>query len=74
MDGRSTAHGCCKKYQENIPRHFTQKPTLRGPKSRWKGDVENDRIKPEIVNWRQVAQDRDVWRSATKEVLILLGW
>jgi hypothetical protein len=26
-----------------------------------------------IVNWRQVAQDRDGWRRATREALILLG-
>jgi hypothetical protein len=26
-----------------------------------------------IVNWRKVAQDRDGWRRATWEVLILLG-
>jgi len=25
------------------------------------------------VNWRQVAQDRDGWRRATGEVLVLLG-
>jgi hypothetical protein len=29
--------------------------------------------KMEIVNWRKVAQDRDGWRKATGEVLILLG-
>jgi hypothetical protein len=27
----------------------------------------------EIVNWRQVAQDRNGWRRATREALILLG-
>jgi hypothetical protein len=27
-----------------------------------------------IVNRRQVQHDRDGWRRATKEVLILLGW
>jgi hypothetical protein len=27
----------------------------------------------EIVKWRQVARDRDGWRRATREVLILLG-
>jgi hypothetical protein len=40
---------------------------------RWKGDVENDIRKLEIVNWRQVAQDRDGWRRATSEALMLLG-
>jgi hypothetical protein len=25
------------------------------------------------VNWRQAAEDRDGWRRATREVLILLG-
>jgi hypothetical protein len=29
--------------------------------------------KTEIGNWRQVAQDRDRWRKATGETLILLG-
>jgi len=31
--------------------------------------VENDRRKVDIVNWRQVAQDMDVWRTASREVL-----
>jgi hypothetical protein len=43
------------------------------PKTRWKDDVEDDLTKMGIVNWRQVAQDRDRWRRATREVLILLG-
>jgi hypothetical protein len=36
-------------------------------------DVENDIRKIGIFNWRQVAQDRDVWRRTAREVLILLG-
>jgi hypothetical protein len=43
------------------------------PKDRWKCDVENDIRKTGIVNWREVAQDRDGWRRATGEDLILLG-
>jgi hypothetical protein len=39
----------------------------------WKHDVENDIRQIGIVNWRQVAQDRNGWRTATREVLILLG-
>jgi hypothetical protein len=31
------------------------------------------KIKMGTVNWRQVAQDRDGWRRATGEELILLG-
>jgi hypothetical protein len=27
-----------------------------------------------IVNWRPVAQERDGWRRAAREALILLGW
>jgi hypothetical protein len=37
------------------------------------GDVENDIRKMGIVNWRQVSQDRDGWRRATSEALILVG-
>jgi len=39
----------------------------------WEEGVENDVRKNGIVNWRQVAQDRDGWRRATGEVLILIG-
>ena len=42
-------------------------------KARWKDDVQNDIRKMCIVNWRQVAQDRDGYRGATREALILLG-
>jgi hypothetical protein len=28
----------------------------------------------QIDNWRQIAQDRDGWRRAMREALILLGW
>jgi len=48
-----------------------QQPTGRC-KAKWKDDVEND-IKMEIVNSREVAQDRDGWRRATGETLVLLG-
>jgi hypothetical protein len=27
-----------------------------------------------FLNWRQVGKDRDGWRRATMEALILLGW
>jgi hypothetical protein len=42
-------------------------------KAKWKDDVGNDIRKKEIVNWRQVAQDRDGWSRATEKTLILLG-
>ena len=35
--------------------------------------VKNDRRNTGIAKWRQVAQDRDGWRRATREGLILLG-
>jgi hypothetical protein len=38
-----------------------------------KDDVESNMRKMEIVNWRQVAQDRDGWRRAAREVHVLLG-
>jgi hypothetical protein len=36
--------------------------------TRWKDDVENNIRKMGIANWRQVAQDRDEWRRATRKV------
>ena len=67
-DGRNTK----KIYQASLHQN---RPSER-PKTRWKGDVENDRREVEIVNWKQVAQVRyrDGWRIATTEALILLGW
>jgi len=41
------------------------------PKTGWKDDVENDVREMDIVNWRQVAQDRDRWRRKTEEAIIL---
>jgi hypothetical protein len=47
---------------------------LKGrPKARWKDEVENDIRKMRIDNWRQIVQDRDGWRRAMREALILLG-
>ena len=43
------------------------------PKARWKDDVENDARKMGIVNWRQVAQDEDGWRTEAGEGLVLVG-
>jgi len=42
-------------------------------KSGMKDDVEHNIRKMEIVNWRQLAQDRGLWRGANSEVLIHLG-
>jgi hypothetical protein len=50
-----------------------QKQPKGRPKTRWKDDVENYIRKMGIVKCRQVAQDRDGWRRATRKVLILLG-
>jgi hypothetical protein len=41
------------------------------PKSRWRDDVENDIRKTGVAKSRQVAQDRDNWRKAPREPLIL---
>jgi len=44
---------------------------VRRPKARWKDDVENDIRNNGIVNWGQIAQDRDGWKRATGEHLSL---
>jgi hypothetical protein len=49
----------------NIPIYTIHDPRL--------SDVQKDTRTMGIVNWRHVAQDRDGWRRATTEVLILLG-
>jgi len=41
-------------------------------KARRKYDVENDTRKIGIVTWEQIAQDRDGWRRAIGEKLVLL--
>jgi hypothetical protein len=41
------------------------------PKTSWKDDVENDIRETGIINWRQVAQDRDGWRRETEEAIII---
>jgi hypothetical protein len=55
-------------YQANLH----QKRPKGRPKAGWKGDVENDIKKMEIVNWRQEAWHRDGWKRATRETLIFL--
>lgn len=40
---------------------------------RREGDVENDARKMGIVNRKQVAQDRDRWRTETTETLVFPG-
>jgi hypothetical protein len=50
-----------------------QKGPKGRPKARWKDEVENDIRKMRIDNWRQIVQDRDGWRTATRGALILLG-
>jgi hypothetical protein len=39
----------------------------------WIDDVDNDIRDIGIVKWRQEAQNRNGWRTATREVIILLG-
>ena len=51
-----------------------QKTTLREDfKARRKDDLANGIRKVRIVNRRQVGQGRDRWRTATREVFILVG-
>jgi hypothetical protein len=72
-----SVNGTLQRTDDQTPRKYT-KPTFtkkrpkRRPKARWKDDVENDIRKMGFVNWRQVAQDRDGWNRATREVLIFL--
>jgi hypothetical protein len=45
---------------QETPRKYTKATyTIRDPKARCKDDVQNNIRKMGIVNWRQVAQDRD---------------
>jgi hypothetical protein len=63
-DARNTK----KIYQANL---YQKRPKGR-PKARWKNYVQNDVRKMGNVNWRQVEQERNEWRRATGEALILL--
>ena len=56
-------------YQANL--HY--KISKGRPKARRKEFAQRDVRKIETVNWRKVAQDRDGWKRATGEVLILFG-
>jgi hypothetical protein len=54
------------------PQSVNSKNDFKGrPKSRWRDDVENDIRKIGDANCRQVAQDRDEWRKAPREALML---
>jgi len=55
---------------QETPREYT-KPTYTI--SDLRGDQTLNGKMMGLVNWRQVVQDRDGWRKATGEVLILLG-
>jgi hypothetical protein len=56
-----------------IKANLHQKRRKRRLKARGKNDVANVIREMRIVNWRQGAQDRDGWRTATREALILFG-
>lgn len=43
------------------------------PNAMWKDDVKKDIRKTRIVNWRQIEQDRDVWRRENEDLFIVLG-
>ena len=69
MNGRESYSGWI---GQETPRKYTKstytRNYLRGrPKVRWTDAVQNDIRKMRIVNWTQVAQDRDGWRGATGE-------
>jgi hypothetical protein len=64
-DARNTK----KIYKTNL----NQKHLKGRPNTKWKDDVESDIRKMGIVSWRQVAQDRDGWRRANRQEVILLG-
>jgi hypothetical protein len=49
---------------------YTMKDPRRDPRL---SDVEKGTRTMGIVNWRHVARDRDGWRTATREALILPG-
>jgi hypothetical protein len=70
MDGISATQETLRKYTK--PTYTKKQPQWR-PMARQKDDVENGRRKMGIVKLCQVAQVRDRWRLATREVLILLG-
>jgi hypothetical protein len=61
---------------QETPRKYTkptyQKRPKRRPNAKWKDDVENDIRKMGIVSWRQVTQDKDGWRTANRQEVILL--
>jgi hypothetical protein len=46
-------------------------PKVR-PEARWKDDEQNHTRRVEIINWKQVAQDRNEWKRETTEALNLL--
>ena len=48
------------------PINLVRKSTNGRPKARWKDVVENNVRNMGIVNWRQVAQDRDRWMEESK--------
>jgi hypothetical protein len=70
MDRMDDARSTKKIYQNNL---HQKRPNGR-PKGRWKEYVENDVRQMGIVNWRQVEQDGDGWRRATKESFIFFGY
>jgi len=56
-----------------IKANLHEKRRKRRLTARGKDDVANDIREMRIVNWRQGAQERDGWRTATTEALILFG-
>ena len=48
------------------PINLVRKSPNGRPKARWKDVVENNVRNMGIVNWRQVAQDRDRWMEESK--------
>ena len=69
MDRKEDARNTKTVLQNNLH----QKQRKERSKTRRKDDVENDVRKMGIVNWRQVAEIGDGWRTAIGEALIFLG-
>lgn len=62
---------------QETSRKYTKPTYQKRPKGRfnakWKDNVENDIRKMGSVSWKQVAQDRDGWKRANRQKVILLG-
>jgi len=65
-------HKISRKYTKPTYSKKNHGETQGTPNPKWKDDVENGIRKIGIVNWIEVAQDRDGWRRATGRRLSFL--